>query len=269
MLVDTHCHLDEKAFESDLAEVLTRAKSAGVRRIFTIGVTAATSEAAVRIAEQHAEVFAVVGVQPNYVASEPGDARERVRDLARHPRVVAIGETGLDRYWDHAPLPVQRDWFDWHLRLADEVELPFIVHCRDAEAEVVEQLTAYAAGRPLRGVMHSFCGTEETATACLKLGLHLSFSGMLTYKKNVELRAIAAAVPADRVLVETDAPYLAPVPHRGKRNEPAYVAATAELLAECRVVNLAELSEQTERNVAELFRLPVQAIKEAVTHPGG
>ena len=253
MLTDTHCHLDEEAFRSDLHATLTRAREAGVRRVFTVGVTAATSRAAVEMAAAHEGVHAVVGVQPNYVTQEPDDSRETVRELAGRPEAVAVGETGLDRYWDHAPIEAQREWFRWHLGLSDEVGKPFVVHCRDAEADVVELLRDYAGGRPLRGVMHSFCGSDETADACLELGLHLSFSGMLTYKRNAALRATAARVPAERLLVETDAPYLAPVPHRGKRNEPAYVAATAAVLAECRGVATAEIARRTEQNVSTLF----------------
>ena len=253
MLTDTHCHLDEKAFENEVDAVLQRAADAGVRRVFTIGITAATSRAAVELADRYDNVFAVVGVQPNYVTQEPGDSRQTVEELVTHPKVVAVGETGLDRYWDHAPIEDQREWFDWHLELAARVGKPFIVHCRDAEADVVEQLRRFAGGEPLRGVMHSFCGDDATADACLVLGLHLSFSGMLTYKKNAALRETAARVPADRLLVETDAPYLAPIPHRGKRNEPAYVAKTAAALAECRGVSFTEVAETTERNVDALF----------------
>lgn len=255
MLIDTHAHLDEQAFAMDVAEVVTRATDAGVGQTFTIGITAATSQAAVELAERFDSVFAVVGVQPNYVTQEPGDSQETIRKLAVREKVVAIGETGLDRYWDYAPIDAQREWFDWHLELAQEVDKPFIVHCRDAEADVVEQLQRFAQGRPLRGVMHSFCGSDETADACLAMGLHLSFSGMITYKKNEALRATAARVPADRILVETDAPYLAPIPNRGKRNEPAYVVHTASVLAEARGVSLDEISRVTTTNVRELFRL--------------
>lgn len=255
MLIDTHAHLDEQAFEADVDDVVQRAIDAGVSRVFTIGITAATSRAAVELAEKFAAVYAVVGVQPNYVTQEPGDSQETIRELSTHPRVVAIGETGLDKYWDYAPIEAQREWFDWHLELAAEVDKPFIVHCRDADDEVVEQLRSFAAGRPLCGVMHSFCGSDATADACLEMGMHLSFSGMLTYKKNETLRATAARVPADRLLVETDAPYLAPIPKRGKRNEPSYVVHTASVLAETRGVTLKEISQTTTSNAEALFRL--------------
>ncbi|MEZ6055122.1 MAG: TatD family hydrolase [Planctomycetaceae bacterium] len=260
MLIDTHAHLDEQAFEVDLEVVLANAREVGVGAIFTIGITAATSRSAVELAERYSQVFAVVGIQPNYVSQMQHGDWEVIEQLSQHPRVVAIGETGLDRYWDYAPIDLQAEWFDRHLELARKVDKPFIVHCRDAEADVVEQLTRFAKeeneGEPLRGVMHSFCGSIETARQSLDLGMHLSFSGMLTYKKSFELRSTAAAVPVDRLLIETDAPYLAPVPYRGKRNEPAYVVQMAQTLAELHVVTFAEMSAQTTKNTVDLFRLP-------------
>lgn len=256
-LIDTHAHLDELAFDPDVGETMERARAAGVQTVLTIGVTADTSRRAVALAERFPDVFAVAGVQPNYVAQmQPGDW-DCVVELSRHPRVVGIGETGLDRYWDYAPLAEQADWFDRHLKLSREVDKPFVVHCREAEADVVAQLQRAASDGVLRGVMHSFCGGEETLAACLELGLYISFAGMVTYKRNDELRRIAALVPADRLLVETDSPYLAPIPHRGKRNEPANVVHTAQCLADVRGVTLAELSQQTTRNAQTLFRLPV------------
>ena len=210
------------------------------------------------LSERFPNVHAVVGVQPNYVHETAPDDRDAIRVLATHPRVVAVGETGLDRYWDHAPLDLQRAWFDWHLNLAGEVGKPFVIHCREAEAEVVEQLRTFAGGRELSGVMHSFAGDRATADACLALGLHLSFSGMLTYSKNDALRAVAAAAPADRLLVETDSPYLTPHPLRGKqrRNEPALVVHTAAVLAEVRGVTPDEIARLTTANARRLFRLP-------------
>lgn len=255
-LIDTHAHLDEQAFEQDLPEVLQRAAEAGVSHILSIGITAETSRNAVALAEQYPQVFAVVGVQPNYVSqAKPGDW-ETIEDLAAHPRVVAIGETGLDRYWDYAPIDEQTGWFDRHLELSRTIGKPFVVHCREAEADVVRQLETAAKGSPLSGVMHSFAGDAGTARACLDLGLHLSFSGMVTYKKNEALRQTAAATPLDRLLVETDAPYLAPLPHRGKRNEPAHVAHTAAGLARLFGISPDEFAAATTRNAMNLFRLP-------------
>lgn len=256
-MIDTHAHLDEDAFTADLPEVIARAVDAGVATILTIGITAATSRRAVEIAQQFPEVFAVVGIQPNYAAEvQPGDW-ETIEQLAGEERVVGIGETGLDRYWDFAPIDAQVDYFRRHLDLSDRIGKPFVVHCREAEADVVAELQRAAESHPLNGVMHSFCGNAGTARQCLDLGLHLSFAGMLTYKKNDELRATAAGVPLDRVLVETDSPYLTPVPLRGKqkRNEPANVVHTAQCLADARGMPLDELAAATTANARRLFSL--------------
>ena len=257
MLIDTHCHLDETAFDDDRDEVLARAKASGVAAMLTIGIDVLSSRAACDLTASMPGVFAVVGVQPNYVTQVDADARDDIVSLLDRPGVVGIGETGLDRYWDYAPLDRQRDWFDWHLNLSLERSLPFVVHCRDADDETIQQLQAFHAGpagrRPLRGIMHSFCGSRQTAEAALELGMHLSFSGMVTYRRNDELREIAAAVPADRILLETDAPYLAPVPKRGKRNEPALVVHTAAAIAEVRQISPEQLAEQTTQNAVALF----------------
>ena len=259
MLIDTHCHLDEAAFDADRAEVVQSAVASGLEAMLTIGINEETSVAAARLAAENESVFAVVGVQPNYVSDADEQTKEVIQELLGQPKVVAIGETGLDYYWDHAPAESQRVWFDWHLRLAAETGLPFVVHCRDAEDEVVEQLRRFAAGATLRGVMHSFCGSRATAAACLELGLHLSFSGMLTYRKNEALREVAKSVPIERLLVETDAPYLAPVPKRGKRNEPAYVAYTAAVLADVLGMSESDLAAATTANARALFSLPTTA----------
>jgi TatD DNase family protein len=254
-LIDTHLHLDEEAFRPDRDEVVARASAAGVDQMITIGITAATSRAAVALAQAHPTVFAAVAIQPNYVSqAAPGDW-EIIEELATQPKIVAIGETGLDRYWDHAPFDMQVEFFDRHLELARRLELPFIVHCREAEKDVVAQLRRAAAIGPLRGVMHSFSGDAETALACVELGLFISFAGMLTFKKNDALRAVAAQVPLDRLLVETDAPYLAPTPFRGKRNEPAYVRHTAEVLATVRNIPPDEIAQITTANARRLFGL--------------
>jgi TatD DNase family protein len=252
-LIDTHCHLDEEAFRPDRADIIARARDAGLECVVTIGTTAASSREAVEIAQTHPLVHAAVGIQPNYVSGAlPGDW-EIIEDLATRPKVVAIGETGLDRYWDHAPFDLQAEYFEKHIELARRHNLPFVVHCREAERDVVAQLKAAAASGPLRGVMHSFSGDADTALACVELGLYISFAGMLTFKKNDALRAVASQVPLDRLLIETDAPYLAPVPFRGKRNEPAYVRHTAECLATVRNLTLAEIADLTTANARRLF----------------
>ncbi|MBW3543228.1 MAG: TatD family hydrolase [Planctomycetes bacterium] len=255
-LIDTHCHLDEDAFASDRDETVARAADAGVAAMITIGTTVASSREAVALAARYERVYAAVGIQPNYAAEAgPGDFEE-IERLAAGSKVVAIGETGLDRYWDYAPFDVQQEFFARHVELARRLELPFVVHCREAEADVVAQLRELAAGNELRGVMHSFSGDRGTARACLDLGLYISFAGMVTFRRNDDLRAVAAEVPQDRLLVETDAPYLAPAPHRGKRNEPAHVAHTLTCLAEVRGVAPERLAEQTTANACRLFGLP-------------
>ena len=253
--VDTHAHLDEDAFSLDRDEVIARAVDAGVRAVITIGTTAASSRRAVELAAKYPAVYAAVGIQPNYAAeARPGDW-EIIEELAAEPKVVAIGETGLDRYWDYAPFAVQQDYFSRHIDLARRRDLPFVVHCREAEDDVVLQMRTEAGGRELRGVMHSFCGSLHTARSCLDLGLYLSFAGMVTFKKNADLRAVTAAVPLDRLLVETDAPYLAPTPYRGKRNEPAFVVHTLACLAEARGLSAEEAAAATSRNASALFRI--------------
>ncbi|QDT16174.1 TatD family hydrolase [Alienimonas californiensis] len=268
-LIDTHTHLQEDGYVGDLAETIARAADAGVGTLFVVGIDRATSEAAVSLAEQHDALFAVVGVQPNYVHQTAPDDRDRITELAAHPRVVAVGETGLDHYWDYAPHDLQEEWFRWHLGLSVAYGKPFVVHCREAEADTVRVMREFAElpgsrdegaagaeGLP-PGVMHSFAGDAETARRCLDLGLHLSFSGMVTYKKNKALLAVAADCPADRLLVETDCPYLVPTPRRGKvkRNEPAYVAYTLSAIAEARGLPAAELAETTTANARRLFGL--------------
>ncbi len=252
---DTHAHLDQPEFEPDLAAVLARAREAGVRTIVAVGTTAASSAACVALAAAHEGVFCSVGIQPNYCGQAAPDDWAQIVALSDRPRVVALGETGLDRYWDYTPFTQQQEYFDRHLRLAQERDLPVVIHTRDCDADVLAMLRAARSRGPLRGVMHSFTGAAATARECVELGLHISFAGMVTYKKCGELRAVAAEVPADRLLLETDSPYLAPQPVRGQRNEPAYLVHTAAVVAEVRGVPLTELAAQTTANARRLFGL--------------
>ncbi len=252
-LVDTHAHLDQEEFDADRDAMIARAHAAGVETIVAVGVTAASSEAVVALAAQHPGVFAAVGIQPNYTAqAEPGDW-DRVVSLASREKVVALGETGLDRHWDYSPFATQQDYFERHLLLSQERDLPFIVHTRNSDADVLEMLREARRRGPLRGVMHSFTGTYETAAECLALGLHVSFAGMVTFKKSDELRVVAARIPAEGILVETDSPYLSPHPLRGKRNEPANLVFTATCLAEVRGQSTADFFAQTTANARSLF----------------
>lgn len=254
-LIDSHAHVDQPEFDADRAEMLARAAAAGLERIIAVGTTAATSLKCIELAERFSLLAAAVGIQPNYCAeAQPGDW-ERIVALAARPGVVAIGETGLDRHWDYSPFDLQRDYFDRHLRLSQELGLPFIVHTRESDADVVEMLREAGQRGPLSGVMHSFTGSRETALECLGLGLYISFAGMVTYKKSDALRAVAAAAPADRILIETDSPYLSPHPLRGKRNEPANLVHTAQCLAEVRGEPFEAFCRQTTENARRLFRL--------------
>ncbi len=253
-LIDTHAHLDDERFHDDLPAVLERALAAGVRRIVAVAVTAPSSAACVELAARHEPLLATVGIQPNHVAeAKPGDW-DAVVALAGRDKVVALGETGLDRHWDYTPFPQQEDYFARHLELARRRSLAVVIHCREAEADVVRMLRAdYEKHGPVRGVMHSFTGDWPTAEACLAMGLYLSFAGMVTYKNAGPLREVAKQVPPGRLLVETDSPYLSPVPLRGKRNEPAHVVHTAAVLAELHGVGAEALAGQTTRNARELF----------------
>ncbi|HWB12104.1 MAG TPA: TatD family hydrolase [Pirellulales bacterium] len=254
MLFDTHAHLDQPEFDADRVEVIERARQAGVETMLAVGITAAGSLACVELAAAMSGVFAAVGIQPNYCAqAEPGDW-EKVVALVDRPGVVALGETGLDRYWTHSPFDVQQDFFDRHLRLSQERGLPFIVHTRDCDADVLEMLREARRRAPLAGVMHSFTGSAETAAECVELGLYVSFAGMVTFKKSADLRAVARSIPDDRILIETDSPYLSPHPLRGRRNEPAHLVHTAACLAQERGVSLEAFARQTTENAQRLFR---------------
>src|SRR5262249_8983719 len=248
-LIDTHAHLDDERFQGDLPAVLQRAADAGVSPVLAIATTAPSSAACVALAAQYPAIYATVGIHPNHVAHAAPGAWDEVARLGGSPRVVALGETGLDRYWDHTPFPQQEEYFARHLDLARERSLAVVIHCREAEADTVRMLREqFDRHGPVRAVMHSFTGELGTARDCLALGLYISFAGMVTYKNGQALRDGAARVPLDRLLVETDSPYLAPVPLRGKRNEPALVVHTAECLSGVLGVSLDVLAEHTTRN---------------------
>lgn len=261
-LVDTHCHLDFERFDEDRDAVVRRAREAGVSRIVVPGLDVETSGAAIALAEQYEGVHAAVGLHPNSITDEPppiAETLEHLRELAAHPRVVAIGEIGLDYYWDKTPPQLQRGWLSRQLELAAQLGLPVILHNRDSTTDLLTMLGEWVeAGLPEAivtrpGVLHSFSGTWEDAQRALELGFYLGFTGPLTFDKADEMRRVAVNAPADRVLVETDAPFLAPQPHRGQRNEPAYVRFVAEKLAKVRGVSAETAAEQTTRNAARLF----------------
>ncbi|MEQ8789080.1 MAG: TatD family hydrolase [Pirellulaceae bacterium] len=255
-LFDTHAHLDDEQFDDQREQVIERAHEAGVEQIVAVGTTAASSRVCVDLAAKFEGVFAAVGIQPNYCAeAQPGDW-EQITALVERPKVVALGETGLDRYWDYAPFELQQDYFDRHLRLSQQRDLAFIVHMRDCGDDIVAMLEEARQRGPLRGVMHSFTGDESLARRCLDLGLYISFAGMLTFKKSQDLRDVAATIPDDRLLIETDSPYLSPHPMRGTRpNEPALLVHTAECLARLRGIPTERLAQRTTQNARRLFKM--------------
>lgn len=258
MLFDTHAHLTDERFRADLPSVLDRAATAGVVATVCIATTADDSPSCIAIASQYPKLWASVGIQPNHVAEAKSTDWDAVVALAESNLVVGIGETGLDRHWDFTPFDLQEDYFARHIDLARSRDLPLVIHCREAEADVVRMLRDEFERRgPIRGVMHSFTGDAATAAACLQMGLFISFAGMVTYKSAGDLRAVAMSVPLERLLVETDCPYLAPVPVRGQRNEPAYVVHTATCLARERVTPIDRFLQQTTENAFQLFhRIP-------------
>jgi TatD DNase family protein len=253
MLVDTHAHLMDRAFANDLPAVLERAAAAGVGALVCVGYDEPSSVAAVALAEQHPQVVAAVGIHPNSSGPARPGAFKRIEELARHPRVVGIGETGLDNYRKRTPPDVQRAWFHRHLDLAARRGLPVIVHNREADAEVGPILLSWARETGGRGVLHCFSGDDAMLEAGLAAGFTVSFAGPVTYKNAGELAGRARRTPLDRIVVETDCPYLPPHPYRGQRNEPAHVRLTAARLAELHGVTLDEIECATTANAGRLF----------------
>ncbi len=254
-LVDSHCHLDFPELHDELEGVLARAKAAGVEMLVTIS-TKLSEFARVRgLAEGHPEVWCSVGVHPHEAAVEAGSQdAELLAGLARHPRVIGIGETGLDYYYEHSPREAQARAFRAHAAAARGTGLPLIVHSRDADADTMRVLGEEGGGGALKGLLHCFTAGPELAAFALDHGFFISISGIITFKGAVALRETVKSVPLERLLVETDAPYLAPVPMRGKRNEPAFVAHTAAALAELKGVSPEELARVTTENFFRLFK---------------
>ncbi|MBI4045501.1 MAG: TatD family hydrolase [Devosia nanyangense] len=253
MLIDSHCHLDFEALAADRPGVLARARVAGVTGIVTISTWVDKFAEISRIAEENESVWCSVGTHPHNADQE---LHIQVADLVRlsaHPKCVAIGEAGLDYFYDNAPREAQAEGFRRHIAAARETQLPLVIHSRSADEDMAAILEEETAKGAFPFVLHCFSSGAALARAGLALGGYLSFSGILTFRNAEEIREVAAFAPADRILVETDAPYLAPIPHRGQSNEPSFVRFTAEKLAEVRGVNLTEIAEQTTRNFARLF----------------
>ena len=253
MLVDSHCHLDYLERDGDLDEVVERARQAGVGTIVTICTKVSEFETIKRIAERYDDIWCTVGIHPHEVAAEPQVSTVQLLEMAQHPKVVGIGETGLDYYYERSPREAQRNSFRTHIAAARESDLPLIVHTRDADDDTMEILAEAYADGAFPGLIHCYSAAPEVAEKALKIGFYISIAGIVTFKRAEELQQTAAGLPEDRLLVETDAPYLAPVPKRGKRNEPSYVALTADKLAELRNDDASRIATVTTDNFFRLF----------------
>ena len=259
MFVDSHAHIDGPEFDSDREEIIQRARAAGVSAILNIGTGDPLSgalERAVDLAEAHADIYTAIGIHPHDARLFDDETEQLILKLiTRSPRVIAWGEIGLDFHYDNSPREVQIKVFQRQLRLAGEANLPVIIHTREAEAETIEILKSHAAGGNPSGIMHCFSGSSWLSEQAIALGFYISLSGIVTFKKAEELRATAKQVPLDRLLIETDCPFLAPVPYRGKRNEPAFVVEVARCLADLHGKTLEEMGQVTSENFANLFNL--------------
>lgn len=253
-MIDTHAHLAYPQLSENLDHFLHQAQQAGVEGIVTVGTTAEDSHRCVELAERYPLLRAAVGIHPNHAHEASIHDWQRIESLAANPKVVAIGETGLDRYWDDCPWQIQLRSLERHLLLARQVDLPLVIHTRDCMEEAVQWLTDQNRTASFRAVMHSFTGNTEQAEKCLEAGFFISFAGMITFKNSAELRKVAKQVSLDRILVETDSPYLTPHPFRGQRpNHPALVRHTLECIAELHGVSAQEMSQIATRNAKAAF----------------
>ncbi len=257
MLIDSHCHLDFPEFSAELPAVIARAHAAGVGRMITISTRVSKYDVYRGIAEANEAVWFSVGTHPHQAHEEPDVTVEQLVALAGHPRCVAIGEAGLDYHYDKSPRDVAEIVFRRHIEAARQTGMPLVIHSRDADDDMARILREEMGKGAFTALLHCFTSSRELAMTGLELGLYVSFSGVLTFKNSQELRDLVRDVPLDRLLVETDAPFLAPVPHRGKRNEPSFVAETARVLAQAKGVSFSEVAEKTTANVLRIFtKLP-------------
>lgn len=254
ILIDTHAHLDHERFKDDVDQVIERAKLSQVQSIITVGADLASSRQAVEFARRYPDVIATVGVHPHDADSVSDSVLNEIAILAQDEGVVAIGEIGLDYHYDFSPRDVQRRVFAIQISLARELELPIVVHVREAYQDVMSILKSEHA-EDVGGIVHCFSGDREVAKDCLDMGFYISVGGILTFANSQELREIIRGLPMDRILLETDAPYLTPVPYRGKRNEPAYLVHVAEALANLKGITFDEVAETTTLNACKLFGL--------------
>ena len=264
MLVDSHCHLDFPDFGSELDAIVARASAKGVGFMVTISTRVRRHDRVLAIAERFPNVCCSVGTHPHHAHEELDISGAELLERAQHPKVIAIGEAGLDYHYDFSPREAQEQGLRGHIAAARESGLPLVIHCRDSDADMARILAEESGKGAFAAVLHCFTGGRDLALAGVGLGFYVSFSGILTFKRSDDLRAIASELPADRILVETDAPYLAPGPWRGKRNEPAYVTETARVLAQTRGVSVEEITRQTTENFFRLFtKAPRAAVKAA------
>jgi TatD DNase family protein len=256
MLIDSHAHIQGKEFTGEAADVIARAREAGVGKIIAVGGAGdmSSNTEAVALANAFPNIYATVGMHPHDAKDVGEEELQKLRELAANEKVVAVGETGLDYYYNHSPHDMQRRVFTQFIHMARETGLPIVVHERDAAQEAVELLRGESGG-DLCGVIHCFTGNYDAARAYLDLGFYLSFTGIITFKNAEPLRDVVRRIPLERMLVETDSPYLTPVPHRGKRNEPAYVRLVAETVAKLKEISLDEVAAVTTRNVCDLFKI--------------
>ncbi len=252
MLFDTHVHLNVKQFDHDYEEVIRRAQAAGVKEMLVVGFDKKTIDRALKLVEQYSFLYAAVGWHPVDAIDMNDQHLHMLEELAAHPKVVALGEMGLDYHWDKSPKEVQKEVFRKQIRLAKKVNLPIIIHNREADDDIVEILDEEEASS-VGGIMHCFSGDREMAKRCLEMNFHISFGGPVTFKNAQLPKEVAKMVPLERLLIETDCPYLAPHPYRGKRNEPAYVKLVAEQIAQLREMSFEELAMQTTKNAKKLF----------------
>jgi TatD DNase family protein len=269
MLIDSHCHLDFPDFATELDAVIGRARAAGIARMVTISTRVKRHSDVLAIAERFPDVFCSVGTHPHYAHEELDVTAADLVAITRHPKVVAIGEAGLDYHYDNSPHEAQERGFRTHIAAARQTGLPLVIHSRDADDDMARILEEETGQGAFPAVLHCFTGGAELARRAIALGLFISFTGILTFKNSAGLRTIAADLPADRILVETDAPYLAPGRHRGKRNEPAFVVETANVLAETRGVSFDAIAQQTTENFFRLFsKVPRAAATATSANPG-
>ncbi|MGE7609906.1 TatD family hydrolase [Peribacillus frigoritolerans] len=252
MLFDTHVHVNAEQFNEDLEDVIERAKEAGVDNMVVVGFDRPTIIRAMELIETYDFMYAAVGWHPVDAIDMTEDDLQWIEELSNHPKVVAIGEMGLDYHWDKSPKDVQMEVFRKQIRLAKKVRLPIIIHNREATADIVNILKEEEASR-VGGIMHCFSGSAETALECINMNFYISLGGPVTFKNAKKPKEVAAAVPLDRLLIETDCPYLAPHPYRGKRNEPSYVKLVAEQIAEIKQLTIEEVSQATTENAKKLF----------------